>query len=47
VDASVKELNAAGVKTIAEPRTLPALRYAFLEGPNGIRVEVVKRLMTP
>ena len=47
VDASVKQLNGAGVKTLTEPRSVPALRYAFLEGPNGIRVEVVKRLMAP
>ena len=47
VDAAVKGLSAAGVKTTAEPRTLPALRYAFVEDPNGIRVELVKRTKTP
>jgi lactoylglutathione lyase len=47
VEASVKALNGVGVKTLTEPRTLPALQYAFLEGPNGIRVEVVKRLLVP
>jgi lactoylglutathione lyase len=47
VDAALKGLNAAGVKTAAEPRDLPALRYAFVEDPNGIRVEVVRRNVEP
>ncbi len=47
VDAALKELNAAGIKTAAEPRGLPALRYAFVQDPNGIRVELVKRNLTP
>ena len=47
VDAALKALNAAGVKTAAEPRDLPALRYAFIQDPNGIRVEIVKRILTP
>ena len=47
VDATLKALNAAGVQTAAEPRDLPALRYAFIQDPNGIRVEIVKRILTP
>src|SRR6476646_6274201 len=47
VDATLKGLNAAGVKTAAEPRDLPALRYAFVQDPNGIRVEIVKRNLKP
>lgn len=47
VDASARALSDAGIKMLSEPRTLPALTYAFFEGPNGIRVEVVKRLKTP
>jgi len=47
VDASVKALTAAGVKTTAEPRSLPALRYGFVEDPNGIRVEIVRRTLVP
>jgi lactoylglutathione lyase len=47
VDAGMKGLTAAGVKVTAEARTLPALRYAFVEDPNGIRVELVKRTKTP
>ena len=43
----LKALNAAGVNTAAEPRDLPALRYAFIQDPNGIRVEIVKRILTP
>jgi catechol 2,3-dioxygenase-like lactoylglutathione lyase family enzyme len=47
VDAGMKGLAASGVKAAAEPRSLPALRYAFVEDPNGIRVELVKRTTTP
>ena len=47
VDAALKGLNAAGIKTAAEPKDLPALRYAFVQDPNGIRVEVVKRNVKP
>jgi len=47
VDAALKALNAGGVKTVAEPRELPALRYAFVQDPNGIRVELVKRNIKP
>jgi len=47
VDAALKGLNAAGIKTEAEPRDLPALRYAFVQDPNGIRVELVKRNVKP
>jgi len=47
VDVAMKGLAAAGVKTTAAPRSLPALRYAFVEDPNGIRVEVVTRTTTP
>jgi lactoylglutathione lyase len=47
VDAALKNLNANGVKTASEPRELPALRYAFVQDPNGIRVELVKRNIEP
>ena len=47
VDAALKGLNAAGIKTAAEPRDLPALRYAFVQDPNGVRVELVKRNIEP
>ena len=36
-----------GIKTASEPRDLPALRYGFVQDPNGIRVEVVKRNIKP
>jgi predicted enzyme related to lactoylglutathione lyase len=47
VDATLKALNAKGVSTAAEPRELPALRYAFVQDPNGIRVELVNRKIKP
>jgi predicted enzyme related to lactoylglutathione lyase len=47
VDAAVKSLSGSGVKVLGETRSLPALRYAFVEDPNGIRVEVVNRIIKP
>lgn len=47
VDGAFKALTAAGVKAAAEPRELPALRYGFVEGPNGVRIELVKRNKKP
>jgi predicted enzyme related to lactoylglutathione lyase len=47
VDAALKGLNDNGIKAAAEPRDLPALRYAFVQDPNGIRVELVKRHVKP
>lgn len=43
VDAGMKGLGAAGVKTMGEPRSLPGMRYGFVEDPNGIRVELMDR----
>jgi predicted enzyme related to lactoylglutathione lyase len=47
VDAALRELNAGGIATAAEPKDLPALRYAIVQDPNGIRVELVKRNLKP
>lgn len=47
VDAAFKTLTSNGVKSAADVRELPALRYGFVEDPNGIRVELVKRNKKP
>lgn len=47
VDAAFKALTSNGVKPAADVRELPALRYGFVEDPNGIRVELVKRNKKP
>lgn len=47
VDGAFKALTTNGVKPTAEVRELPALRYGFVEDPNGIRVELVKRNKKP
>lgn len=47
MDAPFKTLVGSGVKLASEPRELPALRYGFVEDPNGIRVELVKRNTKP
>jgi len=43
VDAAVSALKAKGVKVISEPRSLNTVRYAFVEDPNGVRVELIQR----
>ncbi len=47
MDTAFTALKSNGVKPSAEPRDLPALRYGFVEEPNGIRVEIVKRNTKP
>jgi catechol 2,3-dioxygenase-like lactoylglutathione lyase family enzyme len=47
VDTAMKALSGSGAKVLGEVRNLPALRYAFVEDPNGIRVEVVTRIIKP
>jgi catechol 2,3-dioxygenase-like lactoylglutathione lyase family enzyme len=42
VDDAFKALQGRGVKTISEPRDAGPVRYAFVEDPNGVRVELVK-----
>lgn len=46
-DAAFRALTGHGVKPSAELRDLPILRYGFVEGPEGLRVEVVKRHKQP
>lgn len=43
LDKSISELKAKGVKVTSEPRRFGALKYAFVEGPAGLRVEVIQR----
>jgi catechol 2,3-dioxygenase-like lactoylglutathione lyase family enzyme len=48
VDAAVAALKAKNVKVTTEPRplTLPSgisMRLAFIEGPDGVRIELVQR----
>ena len=48
VDAAVSELKGRNVKIATEPRplTLPSgvsMRLAFIEGPDGVRIELVQR----
>lgn len=47
VDAAFNAAKASGVPAATEPRELPALRYAIVQDPNGIRVELVKRKIKP
>lgn len=42
LDKSITELKAKGVKLTSEPRTFGALKV-FVEGPAGLRVEVIQR----
>ena len=43
LDKSIAELKAKGVKFTSEPRTFGSLKYVFVEGPAGLRVEVIQR----
>jgi hypothetical protein len=43
LDKSISELKAKGVKFTSEPRAFGALKFAFVEGPAGLRVEVIQR----
>ena len=44
VDAAVTELEKKGVKVISAPKELrPGVRGAFIEGPEGIVVEIAHR----
>lgn len=47
VDVALQALAANGVKPLGDARSLPALRYGFVQDPNGIRVEIVKRNIKP
>ena len=33
-----------GLKVTVEPRSLPTVRYAFVEDPNGILIEFIQTL---
>jgi 4-hydroxyphenylpyruvate dioxygenase-like putative hemolysin len=41
VDAKVSDLVSKGAKT-TEPRPVRHLRVAFVEGPDGVRIEMVQ-----
>ena len=44
LDAAAAELKAKGVTFVVEPRELrPGLRFAFIEGPDRVRLELVDR----
>lgn len=44
VDDAVTALRARGLKVTVEPRSLPSVRYAFVEDPNGILIEFIQLL---
>jgi catechol 2,3-dioxygenase-like lactoylglutathione lyase family enzyme len=43
-DDAVAALKAKGLKVTVEPRSLPTVRYAFVEDPNGILIEFIQTL---
>ena len=44
LDAAAAKLRAKGVTFVVEPRELrPGLRFAFVEGPDSVRIELVDR----
>jgi len=47
VDATIATLASRGVTITTNPRAAGALRIAYVEGPAGLRVELVQRPATP
>ena len=43
-DDAVAALKAKGLKVTVEPRSLPTVKYAFVEDPNGILIEFIETL---
>lgn len=44
LDAAAAELKSKGVTFVVEPRQArPGLRFAFIEGPDRVRIELVDR----
>lgn len=41
VDDAVTALKSKGVKTRVEPRSIGTVRYAFVEDPNGVQIELI------
>jgi catechol 2,3-dioxygenase-like lactoylglutathione lyase family enzyme len=44
VDDAVSVLKSKGVKTVVEPRSINTVRYAFVEDPNGVRIELIHQM---
>jgi len=44
VDATVEELRSRGAQVFTEPKTIgSAARIAFIQGPDGVRIEILQR----
>lgn len=43
-EKAMKEIQEKGFKFYTEPQEAYGIRYAFFKGPEGIRIELVKRL---
>ena len=43
IHRAIAELQAKGVQVVSAPRQIGALWYAFVEGPDGVRTELLQR----
>jgi catechol 2,3-dioxygenase-like lactoylglutathione lyase family enzyme len=44
LDAATAELKRRGAQVIVEPKTIrPGVRIAFIQGPDGVRIELLER----
>ena len=43
IQKAIAELKGKGVQVVVEPRQIGQLWYAFVEGPNGVRTELLQR----
>ena len=44
IDATMADLRARGVTVLVETTVMrPGLRVAFIDGPDGVRIEILER----
>jgi hypothetical protein len=43
IQRAIAELQAKGVQVVTAPRQIGDLWYAFVEGPDGVRTELLQR----
>jgi catechol 2,3-dioxygenase-like lactoylglutathione lyase family enzyme len=47
LDAAIGQLKAAGAKVTAEPRSAGPIKFAFLEGPDQVTIELIEDKSAP
>ena len=47
LDTAVADLKSKGVKVLADVVRSPMITYAFIEGPDGVKIEIVEEQAQP